>query len=140
MHGGGAAPSRRATIRAMKPLALPPPRNEPLLAWQWRLYRDGHRDRRNLAIHLATQPVFVAGTAALVAAPLVGALWLLITGPVAMAAAMALQGRGHAREATPPIPFRGPLDVVARIFAEQLITFPRFVLSGELARAWRAAR
>ena len=113
-------------------------RNEPLLSWQWRLYRDGHRDRTNLAIHVATQPVFAAGAVALVAAP-VASLWLFVAGPVAMAVAMALQGRGHSREATPPVPFSGPLDVFARIFAEQLITFPRFVLSGELARAWRAA-
>jgi hypothetical protein len=36
-----------------------------------------------------------------------------------------------------PVPFAGPVDVVSRIFAEQLITFPRFVLSGQFARAWR---
>jgi hypothetical protein len=36
-----------------------------------------------------------------------------------------------------PVPFRGPLDVLVRIFAEQFVTFPRFVLTGGLARAWR---
>jgi hypothetical protein len=56
-----------------------------------------------------------------------------------MALAVALQGRGHAVERTSPAPFRGPLDVVARLFAEQWITFPRFVLSGGFARAWRAS-
>ena len=111
-------------------------RDEPLLAWQWRLYRDNHRDRRNLVIHVCTQPLFAAGTAALVAAPFVS-LWLLVAGPAAMALAMGLQGRGHRLEETPPVPFSGPLDVLLRIFAEQLITFPRFVLSGALARAWR---
>jgi hypothetical protein len=54
--------------------------------------------------------------------------------------AMALQGRGHRRESTPPAPFSGLPDVIFRIFAEQLITFPRFVLSGEFARAWRQAK
>jgi 2-hydroxy-palmitic acid dioxygenase Mpo1-like protein len=113
------------------------PDRGPLLAWQWSLYPDGHRDRRNLAIHVATQPLFVAGVAALLAAAPVGVLWLLGAGPAAMVLAMALQGRGHKLEQAPPVPFRGPLDVLARIFAEQLITWPRFVLSGGLARAWR---
>jgi len=62
-----------------------------LLAWQWSLYRDGHRERRNLAIHAAPVPLFLAGTCALVLSPFVG-------------------------------------------------TFPRFVLSGGFAQAWRRAR
>jgi hypothetical protein len=115
-------------------------RDEGLIRWQWRHYPDVHRDRRNLVIHLVTQPLFVAGLAALVVAPLSGALWLLGAGPVAMGTAVALQGRGHRLEVTPPLPFEGPLDVVFRLFVEQLVTFPRFVLSGGLARAWRAAR
>jgi hypothetical protein len=106
-----------------------------LAAWQWSLYPDGHRDRRNLLIHLATQPIFFAATGSLLAAPF--APWLFLAAPAVMAAVMALQGRGHRREATPPVPFDGPLDVAGRIFLEQLFTFPRFVLSGGLARAWR---
>jgi len=120
----------------MQPAPAPDGSPEGFLAWQWRLYRDNHHDRANLVIHLVTQPVFVAGVAATIAAPLV-ALWLFAAGPAAMVVAMALQGRGHRREAVPPVPFRGPGDVARRIFAEQLITFPRFVLSGQLARAWR---
>ena len=106
-----------------------------LLAWQWGLYAEGHRDRRNLIIHAATVPLFDAGTLIALAAP-----WL---GPVALGGlallplAMALQGRGHRGERVSPVPFAGPLDVLARIFAEQLITFPRFVLGGGFARAWR---
>jgi hypothetical protein len=53
---------------------------------------------------------------------------------------MAVQGRGHRLEKNAPVPFRGPLDVLARIFVEQWVTFPRFVLSGGFARAWRATR
>jgi hypothetical protein len=113
--------------------------DEPLLAWQWRLYRANHRDRANLAIHLVTQPLFIAGLAGLAIAPLLGIWWLLAVAPLAMIAAVALQGRGHRMEAEPPVPFRGPLDVIARLLAEQLITFPRYVLTGELARAWRGA-
>ena len=107
-----------------------------LLAWQWSMYAEGHRDRRNLLVHVLTVPVFLLGTCAVVAAPWLG--WpAAAAGPAAMTVAMALQGRTHRREAVSPAPFRGPLDVLARIFAEQWITFPRYVLSGGWARAWR---
>ena len=114
--------------------------DESLLAWQWRLYQGNHTDRKNLTIHLLTQPLFVAGLVAAIAGPLIGAWWLLAAGPAAMVLAIALQGRGHKIEAVPPVPFRGPGDVVKRIFAEQLITFPRYVLSGGLATAWRGVQ
>lgn len=109
-----------------------------LLAWQWAGYDQFHRDRANLILHVVSQPIFVGGSLALVSAPLSG-VWFAPAGLVAMIAAVAAQGRGHRREPNPPLPFRGPLDVVLRLFAEQFITFPRFVLSGGLARAWRAS-
>jgi len=107
-----------------------------LLAWQWSLYRDGHRDRRNLALHAATVPLFVAGTCALLVSPFAGA-GVAVAGAAAMLAAVVAQGRGHAAEATRPVAFRGPGDFVARFFVEQWVTFPRFVLSGGFAQAWR---
>jgi hypothetical protein len=107
-----------------------------LLAWQWSLYPDGHRDRRNLAAHVATVPLFLAGTLA-VPLSLAAGPWMALPGIAAMVGAMAMQGRTHRREATPPQPFLGPGDVVLRILAEQWITFPRFVFSGGFARAWR---
>jgi hypothetical protein len=114
-------------------------RDDGLLAWQWSLYNDNHRDHRNLIIHAFTNPLFLAGT---IAIPLAIATrwWLAPIGLVMMGLAMALQGRGHKLEAVPPVPFRGPGDVIARIFVEQWITFPRYVLSGGFARAWREAR
>lgn len=112
---------------------------EGLLAWQRRLYPDNHADRRNLALHLATQPVFAAAFVTLFVGPVVGPWWLALAALAAMVAAVAIQGRGHALESVAPQPFRGPLDVALRILAEQLVTFPRYVLSGDLARAWRAA-
>jgi hypothetical protein len=114
--------------------------HEGFLAWQRRLYDDGHRDRRNLLIHVLTQPLFVAGLAAAIAGPLTGRWWLLAAGPALMLVAIAAQGRGHRGEAVAPVPFRGPLDVIRRLVAEQLITFPRFVLSGGWLRAWRESR
>ena len=109
-----------------------------LLSWQLENYPANHVDRRNLAIHLATVPLFLAGTVLLVLGPFVW-LWASAVGIAAMVLAMALQGRGHKGEQTAPAPFAGPGDVFLRIFAEQWITFPRFVLSGGFARAWRRA-
>jgi hypothetical protein len=109
-----------------------------LLAWQWSIYREGHRNRRTLFVHALTVPVFLLGNCAVGAAPFTRA-WLAVGGAAAMTAALALQGWVHRREVTPPAPFTGPLDVVGRIFVEQWITFPRFVLSGGLVAAWRQA-
>jgi hypothetical protein len=109
-----------------------------LLSWQRELYDEGHRDRTNLLIHLATWPLFVGGFASLVSSPVAG--WpLAAVGLAVMVVAMALQGRGHRRETTPPVPFAGAGDVLSRILAEQLVTFPRYLFGGGFARAWRAA-
>jgi hypothetical protein len=109
-----------------------------LLAWQLREYPKGHRDRRNLLVHAVTVPMFMAGTCALLVAPFSGT-WLLAIAVPAMILPVALQGRTHRLEATAPVPFRGPLDIVARLFFEQWVTFPRFVLGGGFARNWRAS-
>jgi hypothetical protein len=114
-----------------------------LLAWQFRNYAAAHVDRRNLALHAATAPLFYAGTIALAGAapvgllgPALAAVSLAVAGVFAMAAAVVVQGRGHAREPRRPAPFRGPIDVIVRIFCEQWITFPRFVVTGGFSRAW----
>lgn len=111
-----------------------------LLSWQWEAYSANHQNRANLLLHIATVPLFIAGFAALVATPLLGPWWLALVGLGGMLVALAMQGRGHRGESTPPIPFTGPGDFVTRFLAEQLISFPRFVLSGGWWRAWRAAR
>lgn len=112
-------------------------RSPNLLAWQWRLYPDNHTDRTNLLLHVLSVPLFLLGTVTLVAAPLSGHPWGALAGPVLMVGAMAAQGRGHKRERVPPVPFSGAGDVLGRILIEQWLTFPRFVLSGGLVRAWR---
>jgi hypothetical protein len=115
-----------------------------LLATQWRQYSTAHRDRPNLLVHAVTAPVFLAGSCALVASPwtATGAWKLAVAGAgvLAMMLAIAAQGRTHRREESAPAPFRGPGDVAARLLAEQWVTFPRYVLTGAFARAWRAAR
>ncbi len=103
-------------------------------------YPRFHQNRTNLAIHLLMVPVFVAST--------LGALWALAAGRWPVAAALALgpvvslaaQGAGHKREPNPPLPFAGPGDFAVRVLTEQFYRFPRFVLFGGWAAAWRGAR
>jgi hypothetical protein len=84
-------------------------------------------------------PVFVLGNVALLVA-LAQRSWLaVLVALVAMVVSVALQGRGHRQEVTPPEPFTSPVNAVARIFCEQWVTFPRFVLSGGWYRALRTA-
>ena len=105
-----------------------------LLAWQWRGYSRTHRDRLNLAIHMFAVPAFIAGTLATVQGAL-QARWLgVAVAMVVVVVGFAAQGIGHRREQIAPEPFAGPGDFVARVFAEQFITFPRFVLMGQWAR------
>ena len=108
-----------------------------IIVWQYRHYPEFHGDRRNLMLHVLTVPLFQLGTVTLFTGPLWGPWWSSLTGLGAMAFAMITQGRGHAREKNPPVPFAGPLDVAGRIFFEQWLNFPRYVLSGGFARAWR---
>ena len=109
-----------------------------LLLWQWSRYPAGHRDRRNLMVHAVTAPVFQVGTIGVAMAPFVSG-WLALVGLAAMGGVMMMQGRTHRLERSPPAPFRGPGDVLARFFAEQWITFPRYVATGAFGEAWRAA-
>ena len=52
---------------------------------------------------------------------------------------LVVQGRGHRLEVKPPLLFLSRGDFAARLFVEQWVTFPRYVLSGGFARAWREA-
>ena len=111
---------------------------ESLAAWQWNLYPHNHTDRRNLIVHVFTTPLFWAGTLTVLTS-FFSSPWSALGGIVLMVAVVAIQGRTHALETTPPVPFRGPLDVLGRIFIEQWFTFPRYVVTGGFARAWRQA-
>src|SRR5438309_11480670 len=104
-----------------------------LIAWQWSLYSDGHRNRANLLVHILTQPIFLIGTLMIPYGLTVAPWWYLVAGPLLMVAAIGIQGRTHRMEQTAPVPFRGPLDVVGRIFFEQWVNFPRYLLSGRFA-------
>jgi hypothetical protein len=112
--------------------------NEPgLLAWQWQGYARYHQSRANLLMHIVLVPLFVAGNVAL----MVGAIrldWIeTLVGAACMGVSIVLQGMGHNGEPVPPVPFSGTGNAIARIFLEQWITFPRYVLTGAW---WRALR
>ena len=109
-----------------------------LIAWQWSIYPAGHVTRFNLLIHILTVPIFEVGTLTLLGSLAMAPMYALL-GLAMMVGAMAAQGQGHTREPQPPVRFRGPLDVIARIMAEQWIAFPRFVITGGFARAWASA-
>jgi len=108
-----------------------------LLRWQWEGYPRYHRSRFNLLLHIAAVPMFLVGNIALLVALVQRSWHIRIAAVVAMVLSIALQGRGHRHEHTPPEPFTSPLNAVARIFLEQWVTFPRFLLSGGWARALR---
>jgi hypothetical protein len=110
-----------------------------LLSWQFAHYAKAHGHRGNLALHAVAVPIFLSGVLALVLAPVV-LWWLAPVGAAGMALSTAAQGRGHHWERERAAPFLGPLDLIARLFAEQCVTFPRFVFSGGFARAWRHSR
>lgn len=111
-----------------------------LLSWQHALYADGHRDRLNLAVHLVAVPIFQMGFVTMIEGAVRASGLTVIGGWFAIVVSVFAQSRTHKREATPPVPFDGPVDVVTRLLAEQLITFPRFVLGGGVVRAWRASK
>jgi hypothetical protein len=110
-----------------------------LLRWQWEGYPRYHRTRFNLLLHILVVPVFLVGNVAVVLALVQGAWAVVVGGGIAMVVSVALQGRGHAHEPTPPEPFTGPRNAASRIFLEQWVTFPRFVLSGGWLYALRHA-
>jgi hypothetical protein len=111
-----------------------------LLRWQWQGYPRYHQSRANLLIHIVAVPLFLVGTIALVVAVVGLSLLALAIGIGCIVTAIALQGRGHRMEAVPPEPFSGPLNFVGRLFLEQWVTFPRFVLSGGWSAALRERR
>jgi len=104
-----------------------------LLCWQWDGYRDTHRSRLNLAIHVLTVPVFVLGMVLAGYAIATLSLRLCAVGLIANALAIGLQGVGHRFESVAPPTFAGIGNAVVRILCEQWVTFPRFLLTG----SWR---
>jgi hypothetical protein len=110
-----------------------------LLRWQWEGYPRYHLARTNLLIHIVAVPLFLAGNIALVVELLRGSVSAAAVGLGCMVIPIVLEGRGHKLEQNPPEPFTSALNAVARLYFEQWITFPRFLLSGGWSRALRAS-
>lgn len=100
-------------------------------------YASGHGNRLNLAIHLATAPVFCAGVLALLWGPFRLEPLTILLGAAGIFLAVAAQGFGHGKERVKSDPFLSPADFVARLFVENTRTFWRFVFSGRLSENWR---
>ena len=108
-----------------------------LLEWQWTGYSTYHRSRANLLVHILVVPLFLAGNVGLIIGLFQRSWVLSLASTFTMLASVALQGFGHRQEHVPPEPFSGVGNAVSRIFFEQWITFPRFVVSGGWLRALR---
>ena len=112
-----------------------------LLSWQIKDYSLFHQSNINLAVHIATFPLFWIGILAIPAALLFRDASYLRLAPLALVA-FAAQGAGHKfLEGRPPHPFLSPVDLVSRFFAEQFVTFPRwfFVVRHNAAEAAAAS-
>jgi uncharacterized membrane protein YGL010W len=110
-----------------------------LAKWQWEGYSLYHQSWANLLIHIVLVPLFLAGNILLLAG-IARLSWpVSIAGLIVMAVSFAAQGLGHGRESNPSVPFTGFGNALARIFLEQWIAFPRFVITGGWMRAFRSA-
>ena len=92
------------------------------------------RERSTRLTHRMAGPAYIAATLATATQALQAQWFGAAVAFVFAAIAFAVQGVGHKRERTAPEPFSGAGDFAARMLAEQFITFPRFVLSGQWAR------
>ena len=101
-----------------------------LLQWQYADYHAKHRQKLNLCLHIASVPLAWGGTVAALAVLFGASPWWLLALPVGWFSALAVQGFGHKLEPEAPEPFLGGAAFVSRFTVEQLVTFPRFVLSG----------
>ena len=106
-----------------------------LLKWQWDGYARYYCSRTNLLGHIVLVPMFLAGNVVLVSALLHGSIFVGSAGAAITVVSVALQGLGHRKEPVSPEPFTSKGNALARVFLEQWVTFPRFVMSG---RWWRA--
>lgn len=101
-----------------------------LLRWQWQGYARYHQNRTNLLLHIWAVPLFMLASVLVVVAVVTFSPRLLVAAIVGLVLSVAIQGRGHKLEPVPPEPFTGRANLLGRLFFEQWVTFPRFVLSG----------
>jgi len=105
-----------------------------LLTWQWQGYARYHQNTTNLLLHIVAIPLFIVANVLLIVAVVKVSLGLLALAVLGIVVSVIVQGRGHTLERVPPEPFTGPANALGRLFFEQWVTFPRFVLSGGWSR------
>lgn len=101
-----------------------------LMSWQWSDYHAKHQNKVNLLVHLAFVPLFWIGLIQFLISLFV-IDYRLFLGLGLMFLSFLAQGFGHKQEIEAPAPFLNKADFIARFFCEQIITFPRFVLTGK---------
>ena len=111
-----------------------------LLKWQWQGYAKYHQNTTNLLLHIFAVPLFILANVLAIVAVVKLSLLLFIAAILGLVVSVIIQGRGHRLEPIPPEPFAGPANVLGRLFFEQWVTFPRFVLSGGWSRNLAHAR
>lgn len=110
-----------------------------LLKWQWQGYARYHQNRTNLLLHIFAVPLFILANVLTVVAGVKLSPALFAIAILGIIVSVIIQGRGHKLEPVPPEPFTGPANFLGRLFFEQWVTFPRFVLSGGWSRTVASA-
>lgn len=101
---------------------------------QWEGYPPSHTRLANVLLHVVGVPVFLLGNCVLVVSLASLNLRWAGLGLLGMLGGFALQIVGHGIEPRRPPAFASPSDAIARIFVEQWLTFPRYLLSRVLSR------
>ena len=105
---------------------------------QWNDYETFHQDRVSIWLHLFSVPLFWFGLLAIASTPWHESWFIALLGVAIWPIVFAVQGKGHKREVNPAKPFTSFGNAMARLVVEQLVTFPRYVLSGQASQCLRA--
>lgn len=115
-----------------------------VLNQQWSDYSERHRNKVNLLIHIVTVPlVWIAALQVFGGLVLmligVGGLKMWVYAAILVGLALFAQSYGNGMEAIKPKPFTNAKDYALNAAAEQFVTFPRFVLTGQWLRNLQGA-
>ncbi len=107
---------------------------------QWLDFGDYHASRLNLIIHVVAVPTFIIGAILFVYGLVNLRLIETLDAVLIMVISLGVQSYGHSNEEVRSAPFAGPFDAITRILIEQLINYPRFLLSGRWYAALRSSK
>lgn len=98
---------------------------------QWIDFGTYHSSRINLIIHVIAVPTFILGFILFVYGLANLRLLETLGAVLVIVASLGVQSYGHGTERVRSAPFAGPGDALTRILLEQLINYPRFLLTGK---------